>query len=165
MSFLIGIAIILSQLPVPVIDRHEPDRERRLQSIAIAIERASERATCTGAFALETCRPIASSATRVAAELIVLAAAETDLRRNVHADECGPHECDASRYRVRGVIHIEHKARSLWQLHRAPSWSLEKWESLAGLSQEATNAAAWEAAKFMAGGHGACKTTAGAFAY
>lgn len=165
MNLVASIAIVLTQLPVPKVDQAEPDRDRRLYSIAVAIDRAAERATCTGDYAVEPCKPIASDAGQVAAELIVLANEETALRRNVHADHCLDHQCDPTRSRIKGVVYITHRARSLWQLHRAPIWTAEKWDGLAGLSQEATDNSAWEATKLMAGGHGACKTTAGAFAY
>ena len=165
MNLLVSIGIVLSLLPVPKVDQSEQDRDKRLYSIAIGIDRAAERATCTGAYAGETCRPIASDPSLVAAELIVLANEETALRRNVHADACLAHQCDPTKQRVRGVVYIMHRARSLWQLHKAPIWSDAKWAALAGMSQEATDNSAWEATKLMAGGHGACKTTAGAFAY
>lgn len=165
MTLVQAIAIILSQLPVPAVDRDEVGRNERLMSIAVSIDRAAARATCTGDLRLvESCKPIASNREQVAAELIELADAETNLRSNVHRGECGPHQCDASRYRVAGRIVVIHRARSLWQLHRAPTWSDEKWDGLQGATQDATDSAAWEAAKFMAGYRTMCGGTIGSFA-
>ena len=164
MNLVEAISIILTSLPVPKVDQDEPERIRRLQSIAISIARASNRATCREEFKAEDCKPIAGDVNELAAQLIVLANSESNLKRNVHADECGPHECDAVRYRLKGVVHIIHRARSLWQLHKAPSWTDAHWQAISGTSQAATNLAAWDAAKLLAGGRGTCGSTAGSFA-
>ncbi len=58
MNLSLSIAIALSQFTVPVVDRHEEDRNARLTSISIAVSRAAERATCTGEFAVDGCRRI-----------------------------------------------------------------------------------------------------------
>lgn len=165
MNLASAIAIVLASLPVPAVDREEEGRNERLQSVAIAINRATEHATCGGEFAeRESCKPIAGDPLQVAAELIVLADAETALRSNVHRGDCGPHQCDAKRYRLKGVVHIEHQARGLWQLHRAPTWTQQQWDGLAGTSQTATSNGAWTAAKLLAGYRGKCGGTRGAFA-
>lgn len=166
MTLVESIAIVLGALPVPKIDADEVDRESRLQTIAVSIARASNRATCSDDWARGDCKPIAGELTQVAAELIELANAETALRANVHRDECGPHQCDALRYRVfhTNTWVIDHRARSLWQLHKPPTWSSEHWAAISGDSQRATNQSAWDAAKLLAGGRGVCGSTAGAFA-
>ena len=165
MNLPLSIAVILSQFAVPAVDRDEVNRNDRLTSIAIAVNRAAERATCTGDYTYDWCKPIAHDANQVAAELTELAQAETDLRSNVHRDECGQHQCDAVRIRVKGTVLVMHRARSLWQLHRPPAWTAERWAAISGSTQQATDAAAWEAAKLLAGYRGMCRgTTADAFA-
>jgi hypothetical protein len=164
MNLLEAIAVILTSLPVPKVDQDEPNRIQRLQSIAISIARASNKATCREEFKTEDCKPISGDVNELAAQLIVLANSESHLMRNVHADECGPHQCDAVRYRIKGVTHIVHRARSLWQLHRAPNWTDAHWEAIRGTTQEATNLAAWDVAKLLSGGRGLCGNTAGSFA-
>ena len=164
MNLLEAIAVILTSLPVPKVDQDEPNRIQRLQSIAISIACASNKATCREEFKTDDCKPIAGDANELAAQLIVLANSESNLMRNVHADECGPHQCDAVRFRLKGVAHVVHRARSLWQLHKAPSWTDAHWEAIRGTTQEATNLAAWDAAKLLVGGRGLCGNTAGSFA-
>ena len=161
MNLISAIGVVLSLLPVPAIDRAEPNRAQRLESIAIAISRASERATCMGEAASDTCKPIAADASQVAAELIVIANEETALRSNVHSGHCLDFQCDPTKHH--GVV--THRARSLWQLHRPKVWSDSQWESILGSGQEATDAAAWTAAKILAGGHGVCHTTEGAVTF
>src|SRR5512135_1374787 len=97
MTLVESVAIILASLPVPKVDATEIDRNQRLTSIAIAIDKSAERATCTGWYAIDRCKPIAADPLQVAAELIELANAETNLRSNVHRGECLPHQCDAHR--------------------------------------------------------------------
>lgn len=164
MNLPLAIAVILSQFAIPPADRDEPNRNDRLTVIATSIARASWRATCTGEFATAECKPIASDANMVAAELTELANSETALRSNVHRGDCGPHQCDATRLRTKDGVLVIHRARSLWQLHKAPTWSLAKWASLLGDTQQATDAAAWEATKLLAGYRGTCGGTDGAFA-
>lgn len=165
MSLVFAINTILSEAAVPPIDRNEVGRGDRLTRIAVAISRAADHATCSGDWALvDRCKPIAASPEQVAAELIAKAVFETDLRSNVHADNCAPHECDASRYVLQGKAIIIHNARSLWQLHKN-GHDVGWWESIRGDSQAATDTAAWEAAKMLAGYRGLCHNgTVGAFA-
>jgi hypothetical protein len=164
MTLLQAILTILASLPVPKVDAHEANRIERLNIISAAIASSAERATCSGEYIGIECKAIASEPTQVAAELIVMADRESNLASNVMDDQCGIHQCDPVQYTVAGKMVIRHRARSLWQLHRKPIWSDAKWESLSGASAFAVTAAAWEATKLMAGGHGVCKTTEGAFA-
>ncbi len=164
MNLVEAISVVLTSLPVPKVDADEPDRARRLESIAISIARAANKATCREEFKTDECKPISGDVNELAAQLIVLANSESSLLRNVHADECGTHQCDAVRYRINGVTHIVHRARMLWQMHRAPSWTDAHWEAIRGASQQATNLSAWDAAKLLVGGRGICKSTAGSFA-
>ena len=156
-----AILAILSALPVPKVDANEVNRIERLETIATAIATATNHATCRGEFAAKECKPIASEPEQVAAELIAIANAESALRSNVGADECGPHQCDP--IKIHGVV--SHRARSYWQLHRPKTWDDARWESIRGASLEATTEAAWTAAKILAGGHGVCHTTEGAVTF
>jgi hypothetical protein len=160
-----SIVIVLSQFSIPSIDRDEANRNDRLTSIAIAITRAAEHATCTGAFAVEGCKKIASDPNVVASELMAKTEAETNLRKNVHLGACKNWECDPVRVRVKGGYVIYHQARGLWQAHRKGAWSSAEWDSLLGTTQQATDATAWEATKSIAGYKGMCDGgIAGAFA-
>jgi molybdenum cofactor biosynthesis enzyme len=162
---LAAILAFLRTLAVPAIDAHEVGRDARLNVFAVSINAAAEHATCTGEFAVSACKPIASDPVRVASELITKADAETNLKSNVHRDEPKPHESDPVKVRVKGGVIVMHLARGPWQLHRASSWTAERWESYKGDSLEATTAAAWEAAKQLAGYRGMCKNgTEGAMA-
>jgi len=97
-----AILAILSALPVPKVDANEVNRIERLETIATAIATATNHATCRGEFAAKECKPIASEPEQVAAELIAIANAESALRSNVGADECGPHQCDP--IKIHGVV-------------------------------------------------------------
>jgi hypothetical protein len=160
-----AILAILSALPVPKIDAQEVNRIERLQVITNAIASAANRATCREEFAVNKCKPIAAEREQVAAELIELIDAETNLRKNVHENRCLEHQCDPVRFRSKGVTLIRHLAHSLPQIHCAPSWSKERCAAIDGATLEATTAVMWEATKMLQGGHGVCKSTAGAFAY
>jgi hypothetical protein len=164
MNLPLSIAIVLSQLLVPAIDRNEVNRNDRLTSIAIAESRAADRATCSGEFKGTGCTRIIASRTEAAAILTEWADAETALRSNVHRDECRKYECDPIRLRVKGGTIVMHLARSLWQLHRG-SWTAERWVAISGATQQATDAAAWEAIKRFQLARGQCGgTIEGAFA-
>lgn len=156
---------LMQTFAVPAIDANEVNRTERLTTIATAVWTAAERATCTGQWRIDTCKPIASDPFQVAAEVAGLANLETALRSNVHADRCGIHQCDAIRLPVKGGTVVIHRARSLWQLHRAPEWSATKWDSFSGDSLEATTAAAWQATMMLQGYRGTCHNgTIGAMA-
>lgn len=156
---------LLQTFAVPAIDANESNRTERLTTIATAVWTASERATCTGQWSIDTCKPIAGDPFQVAAEVAGLANFETNLRSNVHTDRCLERQCDAIRLRVKGGTVVIHRARSLWQLHRAPEWSSTKWDSFSGDSLEATTAAAWQATVMLQGYRGTCHNgTIGAMA-
>lgn len=160
-----AILLLLKSFAVPPIDAHEVNRESRLGTIAVAVWDAARHATCKGPFAVPECKPIARDEFQVAAELIGKGKFESDYRSNVGADRCGPHQCDAVRFRVKGQVVIMHRARSYWQMQKPPTWTAERWESIRGDSLQATTNAAWEAAKLLAGYRGMCGgTTEGAMA-
>ena len=165
MNLPLSIAIVLSQLLVPKVDRNEANRNDRLTSIAIAENRAAERATCTGDFAVEGCRRIIANRTEAAAILTEWADAETALRKNVHAGQCRDNECDPIKMWDGSKVTVQHRARGLWQLHRLAAWSNELWNSMHGLEQQNTDAAAWEAIKRFQMARGVCGgSIEGAFA-
>jgi len=155
-----AIVAVLKSYPVAQIDLHEENRDEHINIMGQAIHYAGDRAACIGIEG--PCKRIAEPL-QVVAELIVQAERESALASNVWSDECKPWECDPSKYRANGVVVIVHKARSPWQLHQN-GWSAERWEVIRGPSLFATSQAAWESAKMFAGGHGRCKSTAGAFA-
>lgn len=159
MNLPLSIAVVLSQLLVPLIDRNEVNRNDRLTSIAIAESRAADRATCSGDYRVKDCKRIASDRVEVAAILTEWADAETALRSNVHAGNCLSYQCDPQEMWDGHKIAVQHKARGLWQLHRLAAWSNELWNMMHGTTQQATDAAAWEAIKRFQSARGQCGGT------
>ena len=165
-DLLAALAVVNSQWAIPNVDAQEVDRDQRIYSISIAEQRAADHATCSGQWAsVEKCKPIIGDRNLAAAFVSVLPVVESNLRRNVGAGECKLWECDPVQWRIKGVVHVRHQARSYWQLHRVPVWTDERWDGIEGLSQEATDNAAWEAMKLLAGGYAVCRTVEGAFTY
>jgi hypothetical protein len=136
------LTILLGLRPYSLDQEAAPDRSARLETVAKAIEYASSRATCQGAFtAWAECSPIYHGARiELAALLLVMAQEESGLALHVHEGRCRPHECDAAM--VRGQL--VHRARSLWQVHYHPAFA-EEWPNLAGTATWPTNDAAWAA--------------------
>lgn len=157
-----AILIVLLGPPAATQDASETAFARvcRLADGAAGIAEASERATCSGAWAGPSCRAIwPGPASGLAGELSAIAVQETGLRGDVQRGVCGPHECD-------GILlpsgRVHHRARSWWQLHRS---RLFVWESIVGEGPEPVAAVALGAARVLSGFRTACGgTTEGAHA-
>lgn len=147
-------------------DQESPDeRVERMVVIAKAIDYASARGTCSGAFEeWVECRPIwRSDQESLAAALIVIAQNESNLALHVHQGRCGPKECDAIMVRnAQGERVLYHQARSLWQVHYS-SLIREEWPNMAGTSLWSTSDAAWASARMLAGHRRRCLTDTGMF--
>ena len=147
-------------------DQESPaERTERLEIIAKAIDYASARATCSGAFEEWVgCRPVwRGDRTSLAAALIVVAQNESNLALHVHQGRCKPKECDAIVDRnPQGERVVVHQARSLWQVHYS-SLIREEWPNMAGTSLWATSDAAWASARMLAGHRSRCLTDTGMF--
>jgi len=118
-------------------DKEQPEARRtRLAMVASSIEKAVDRATCKGDFALDTCIPIfKGQPEELAVGLFTLGKFETHYSRHVHEGRCKPWECDHG------------KAVGVFQVHKNKIVPIEEWKASVGTSQEANDASAWAAAK------------------
>lgn len=115
------------------------ERTQRLTVVSVAIERATERATCSGEYATEGCTKVwFGSPKALRMSLVTVANFESAFAQHIHEGNCTKYECD------RG------KAHSLWQLHVSSNLPREDWEKIHAPTQEATDLAAWYAAKKLA---------------
>lgn len=149
-----AILAVLLSFPVAAQDASEPPLARacRLSDLAVGIAEASERATCSGAWAGPPCRRLwPGSAPMLAGELVAIAVGETGLRHDVAAGRCPPDECDAVRL-PGGRVH--HRARSNFALHRS---TLIEWDRIGESSAESSRFAAWGAARVLAGFRTICR--------
>lgn len=162
----IKILTVLLGLQPYYTDDEAPDaRVERLTTIAKAIDYASARGTCSGAFEeWVECRPVWSGDQEsLAAALIVVAQNESNLALHIHQGRCREHECDATIIRDAAGNRVRiHQARSMWQVHYC-SLIREEWSNMNGTSLWATSDAAWASAKLLAGNRSRCKTTMGMF--
>lgn len=111
-------------------------RRARLGTIVAAIDFASARATCAGE--PEGCRRTwPGSRKELAFLLLTQAWWETRLAEHVHADRCGPHECDRGR------------SKSSWQIQPSSIVKRGEWATIGGIDLESTKAAAWGAARML----------------
>ena len=113
-------------------------RESRLGVVAQAIESVANRAACHEQ--PDPCRTVVSDRHLAAAVLIVQARRESALRHDVQVGQCRPHECDRGR------------AKGTWQLHRAPTETVEQWRGYASTELEDVTSAAWRTITLWAGG-------------
>jgi hypothetical protein len=152
---------VLLGLPAHHLDHEEPGaRRERLQVIADAVSEASLRATCTETYWTQDCRPIwPLLALDLGVLLVTQAYSESRLARNVHEGRCRAYECDPIRSARTGLV--EHRARSLWQIHRILPIESE-WDRMQGSDLQSTTAAAWAATKLLSRGYRACGSISGA---
>lgn len=148
---------ILMSLPRFYADT-ESDTERyaRATILAQAMVEASAQATCTGDWAtLVDCKPVwpASEQNQLVALLITQGFWESRFAQHIHADHCGPHECDPAKL-PSGLVF--HRARSVWQIHAGGSVSGSEWWQMSGDKQWPTFVAATAAARILALSRGRC---------
>ena len=127
------------------------EREQRLTVVSVAIERAAQRATCSGEYEVEGCTRVWSkSARELRMALVTAGTFESHFAQRIHAGHCKPYECDFGR------------AHSPWQLHRSSFISDEDWTVMHASTQSATDLAAWHAAGALARASG-CPGNVGMF--
>jgi hypothetical protein len=141
------------------------DRQARLTSHAISIDRATLRATCQDEWATPDCKPLwRGDRADLALQLTMLNYQESGLSREVQAGQCKKHECDPQTNKDGKLVHL---ARTGWQLHYNGRLIAGEWDQMVGLSQEAMDHAAWAAAKIWVSSYWTCggKVPGGIAAY
>ena len=143
-------AILAVALTLPAYsgDQETPNqRLERVSVIARAVDKASAKATCAHKLpeGSPRCRRVWPGSQReLAALLLTQAWHESRLAEHVHADRCGPLECD------RGF------AKSLWQVHASGNLPKARWLTIGGTDQESTDRAAKAATRYLAGARARC---------
>lgn len=126
-------------------------RAARLGVISLSIDRATKRAACEGE--PEICKPIFSDRPTLAALLIAKGKFETGFSELVHTGQCNlmpkGMRCDADRS---GVA----RAHGPWQQWQSSVFPASEWDEMNSATQAATDLAAWNAAKLLAGGTKRC---------
>lgn len=129
------------------------ERAARMHVVADSINVATKRAACSGLPA-EECRPIFSDRRMLAALLLGKGHFESDFAQYVHEGRCseGPvgARCDSDRF---GVA----RAHGPWQQWRLSVFPASDWDAMYAPTPEATDLAAWHAAKLLAGSRSMCK--------
>jgi hypothetical protein len=161
MTFIQYITLILLSLEPSYGDKEPWDvRAERMEIIAQAIDDASSQATCSDSYAISSCQKIWSKSKKDLALLLVTKGFwESRFAKNVHEGKCAPTECDA--VVVSGAVH--HRARSPWQIQRAPSLVSEsEYKLMNSASLEGTKTSANVATRYLAMGLKTCHTIKGA---
>lgn len=131
-------------------------RYERIETIAKAIDYASDRATCSGQFNTPDCKKQSPfNKVGTAAVLLETAIQESRFAQNIHEGNCSKNECDSHKLKD-GTVAF--KARTFWQLHESKIIE-DEWDEMVGTSQEATNAAAWAAIKTLNSAYWTCGGT------
>ncbi len=129
-------------------------REARMHIVAASINDATLRASCTGKFAFEGCKPIFSDRRTLTGLLIGKGHFESDFAEYVHEGRCldGPvgARCDADK---NGVP----RAHGPWQQWKLSVFPQEDWDKLEGSTAESTELAAWHAAVLLSGSRSQCR--------
>ena len=124
-----------------------------MTNIAWAISDATAHAACVGEWAGDDCHVIQSDQATMAALLIAKGKAESGFAQYVHEGRCtdGPigARCDSDKHGVP-------RAHGLWQAWRVAIYPPEDWDAINSSSADATNLAAWHAARSLSGGFKAC---------
>ncbi len=152
MDILSAIFEELLRQPRHFTDSESPEaRAERMGVISRSIDRATKLAACEGEPA--PCKPIFSDRLTMAALLITKGRFETGFAELVHEGHCDQMpkgmRCDADRT---GVA----RAHGPWQQWRSSVYPASDWDDMNSSSQEATDLAAWHAAKILAGGTKHC---------
>jgi hypothetical protein len=137
-----AVFILLNALPRHYSDTHEVGRSERLQNLSVSIQEGT-------LYVIE--RKYFSDAATLAAAVIYFGNVESHFAYRVHAGFCKTWECDKK------------KAVGPWQFHSRDGWTDEYWQSLHGLSVEASSEQARIVATTIAGNYGICHSMSGAF--
>lgn len=145
-------AILTALLALPPYHRDAEvmaERERRLSTVAVAIDQVVARYTCGDT--TEPCRPAwPGTRPQLAAMLVTQGFFESGFAQHLHEGVCGPHECDGGR------------AHGLWQVHAGGPVPFEAWQEMSGTSARSTWTSAFYAASLLSKSMKACGTLAGA---
>jgi len=129
-------------------------RATRMHIVAASINDATLRASCSGTFAVEDCKPIFSDRRTLAGLLLGKGHFESDFAEYVHEGRCtdGPKgaRCDADKDGLP-------RAHGPWQQWKQSVFPQEDWDKLEGSTAEATELAAWHAAVLLSGSRSTCK--------
>jgi len=151
-------AALMRMTPHKTDTESRPEREARMRVIASAIHEATLRAACSGRYAAPDCKPIFSDRRTLTALLLGKGHFESDFAEYVHTGHCerGPvgARCDSDR---NGVA----RAHGPWQQWERSVFPHEDWSVMNTATQEATDLAAWHAAKLLAGSRSMCKAEFG----
>jgi len=160
MNLIQFITVVLLSMGPSYGDREPWDlRTQRMEIVAKAIDDASAQATCSDAYAVETCKRSWPGSKRELALLLVTKGYwESRFAKNVHEGKCRPYECDAAT--ING--NIIHRARSPWQIQRTGLVSKEEYAKMKSASLESTTMAAVVATRHLAVGMAKCRTIPGA---
>ncbi|MFC1641890.1 hypothetical protein ACFL5O_04260 [Myxococcota bacterium] len=152
---------LMMGLPAHHLDQEDDvTRRARLGVIAQAVRDAAMRATCRDEYAQPECGQVwPGSPLQLALLLVTEAYWESRLSRNIHQGQCRSFECDPVRSPRTG--RIEHRARTLWQVHRSAPIAAE-WDQMIGVDLRSTRMAAWAATKLLSFGYRSCRTVSGA---
>lgn len=128
------------------------DRQVRMHVMARAIDTATRRAACVDVPA--PCKVIFADRRLLAALLLGKGRFESGFAEYVHEGRCedGPvgARCDSD---SKGIP----RAHGPWQQWRSSVYPAEDWDALQASTQEATDLAAWHAARLLAGTRSFCK--------
>ena len=162
MSFIKYITMILLSLePSYSDDESWQERSARMETIAIAIDDASSRATCSDKYDTPDCKKIWPKDKKGLAILLVTKGYwESRFAKNVHEGKCRKYECDS--HVVNG--NVLHKARSPWQIQRTGMVTKEEYSKMNSSTLESTTISANVATRYLANGMKSCKTILGTIA-
>jgi len=135
-------------------DTETPEaRAMRLAVLARAIEKSADRATCVGQST--KCKAIYVDPRSMRALLITIGKHESgNFAQYVHEDRCleGPDKCDVDK-------DGNPRAKSVFQMWAVAIQPQDDWNRIGGLSPEANELAAWNAAKRLSGARVRCAST------
>lgn len=160
MNFIQYITVVLLSLQPSFSDKESwEERTGRMEIVAKAIDDASSKATCMGAYDVAGCeRKWPGSKKELALLLVTKGFWESRFAKNVHEGKCREYECDA--YTSQG--RILHKARSPWQIQRTGLVTKEEYAKMKSSTLEATSMSAEVATRYLAIGMNRCRTIKGA---
>lgn len=158
-TFLAALIALLTTLPSYYQDKEEPaERTERLTVIAKAIADVAAEATCSGAYATESCSRLWPGTEQdLVIFLVTKGFWESRFAKHVQAGKCGPRECDAYKDYYTGKI--VHRSASYFQVQSNGLVPTKEWRTLTGLDYAPTRRAAWAAAKVASAGRKRCASS------
>ena len=162
MSFIKYLITVLLSLDPSYSDKETwTERTVRMEIIAVAIDDASSRATCSDKYDIPDCKKIwPQSKKNLAILLVTKGFWESRFAKNVHEGKCQPYECDS--YRVNGGV--RHRARSPWQIQKTGIVTGEEYKKMSFATIESTTMSANVATRYLSVGMKTCNTILGTMA-